>query len=84
MILGLMVGGGLALVGSVFQVVLRNPLATPYTLGVTGGAAVGAALVGTRPIVEILFGDFTTLALDQLINQAAKYEFSETGAQPTS
>jgi pyruvate dehydrogenase E1 component beta subunit len=52
---------------------------TPIAEATFTGAAVGAALVGTRPIVEILFGDFTTLAMDQLINQAAKYEFMSGG-----
>lgn len=37
------------------------------------GLAAGAALSGVRPIVEIMFGDFVILALDQLINHAAKY-----------
>ncbi len=37
-----LVGGGLALSGAVFQALLRNPLAEPYILGVSGGAAVGA------------------------------------------
>jgi iron complex transport system permease protein len=41
-ILALLVGGGLALAGTVFQALLRNPLAEPYVLGVSGGAAVGA------------------------------------------
>ncbi|MFQ5655174.1 MAG: iron chelate uptake ABC transporter family permease subunit, partial [Planctomycetota bacterium] len=36
------VGGGLALAGTVFQAVLRNPLAEPYILGISGGASVGA------------------------------------------
>jgi pyruvate/2-oxoglutarate/acetoin dehydrogenase E1 component len=36
------------------------------------GAAVGAALVGTRPVVELLFGDFLPLVLDQMVNHAAK------------
>ncbi|MDE0601180.1 MAG: pyruvate dehydrogenase complex E1 component subunit beta [bacterium] len=36
------------------------------------GAAVGAALVGARPVVEVMFGDFVTLAMDMLVNQAAK------------
>lgn len=36
------------------------------------GAAVGAALAGCRPVVEIMFMDFVTLAMDQLVNQAAK------------
>src|SRR5436190_12101434 len=37
-----LVGGGLALSGAVFQALLRNPLADPYILGVSSGAAVGA------------------------------------------
>ncbi len=37
-------GGGLALAGLVFQAMFRNPLATPYTLGIAGGASFGAAL----------------------------------------
>jgi iron complex transport system permease protein len=40
--LGAVAGGGLALVGVAFQSILRNPLAEPYVLGVSGGAAVGA------------------------------------------
>lgn len=43
-LLALLVGGGLAASGCVFQGMLRNPLADPYTLGVSGGAALGAAL----------------------------------------
>ncbi len=41
-VLGLLVGGGLALAGAVFQALLRNPLAEPYILGISGGAAAGA------------------------------------------
>lgn len=41
---GLLLGGGLAAVGVVFQALLRNPLADPYVLGVSGGAALGGAL----------------------------------------
>ncbi len=52
---------------------------TPLCEATFTGAAVGAARVGTRPIVEILFVDFTTLVMDQLINQAAKYEFMSGG-----
>jgi len=44
-ILALLVGGGLSLAGAVFQALLRNPLAEPYILGVSGGAAVAAVLV---------------------------------------
>ena len=42
--LGFAAGGALALAGLVFQAVFRNPLATPFTLGVSSGAACGAAL----------------------------------------
>jgi iron complex transport system permease protein len=41
---GALLGGGLAAVGVVFQALLRNPLADPYILGVSGGAALGGAL----------------------------------------
>ncbi len=37
-------GGGLAIAGMIFQALFRNPLASPYTLGVSGGASLGAAL----------------------------------------
>lgn len=44
-VLAILVGGGLALAGAVFQALLRNPLAEPYILGISGGAATGAVLV---------------------------------------
>jgi iron complex transport system permease protein len=43
-LLGAIAGGGLATVGVAFQAILRNPLAEPYVLGVSGGAALGATL----------------------------------------
>ena len=43
-LLGAVAGGGLAAVGVAFQAVLRNPLAEPYVLGVSGGAALGATV----------------------------------------
>lgn len=43
--LALLVGGALGVSGAVFQALLRNPLAEPYILGISGGAAVGAVLV---------------------------------------
>ncbi len=52
---------------------------TPISEATFTGCGVGAALVGTRPIVEILFIDFTGLIMDQIINQAAKYEFMSGG-----
>ncbi len=45
MLLGALVGAGLALVGTVLQAVTRNPLADPHLLGVSSGAAFGAVLV---------------------------------------
>ena len=44
-LLALLVGGGLAVAGATFQALLRNPLAEPYILGISGGASVGAVLV---------------------------------------
>lgn len=44
-LLALLVGGGLAIAGATFQALLRNPLAEPYILGISGGASVGAVLV---------------------------------------
>lgn len=51
-VLALLVGGGLSLAGAVFQALLRNPLAEPYILGVSGGAAVAAVLVMALGVVS--------------------------------
>ncbi len=48
---------------------------TPISEATIMGAAVGAALVGTRPIVEMRFSDFALCAVDELVNQAAKARF---------
>lgn len=45
LLLGAILGGGLAVAGATFQALLRNPLAEPYILGISGGAAVGAVTV---------------------------------------
>ncbi len=50
-------------------------LDTPITELALTGAAVGAGLIGMRPIAEIMFMDFTTLASEQLVNQVAKLRF---------
>ncbi len=55
---------------------------TPIAEAGIMGVAVGAAMTGLRPIVEIMFSDFTTLASDQLVNQAAKLRYM-TGGQCT-
>jgi pyruvate dehydrogenase E1 component beta subunit len=48
---------------------------TPISEAAVVGAAVGAALSGLRPVVEIMFMDFMTLTMDALVNQAAKAHF---------
>ena len=46
---------------------------TPISELAIAGAAFGAAVGGMRPVIEIMFGDFLFLAMDSLVNQAAKY-----------
>ena len=48
---------------------------TPISEATIMGAAVGAAMVGTRPVVEMRFADFALCAVDELVNQAAKARF---------
>ena len=55
---------------------------TPISEAAIVGAAVGAALSGLRPVVEIMFMDFMTLAMDALVNQAAKAHFMFGGQRP--
>jgi acetoin:2,6-dichlorophenolindophenol oxidoreductase subunit beta len=55
---------------------------TPISEQGIAGAAVGAAIAGLRPVLEIMFNDFMTLAMDQLTNEAAKLRYM-TGGQMT-
>ncbi|BBK29614.1 pyruvate dehydrogenase E1 component beta subunit [Stella humosa] len=57
---------------------------TPISEATIMGAAVGAALVGSRPVVEMRFSDFALCAVDELVNQAAKarYMFGGQGRVP--
>ncbi|MEE8390286.1 MAG: dehydrogenase E1 component subunit alpha/beta, partial [Anaerolineae bacterium] len=48
---------------------------TPISEAIIGGAAVGAAMSGTRPVAEIMYVDFTPLAMDQIANQGAKNRY---------
>jgi pyruvate/2-oxoglutarate/acetoin dehydrogenase E1 component/TPP-dependent pyruvate/acetoin dehydrogenase alpha subunit len=48
---------------------------TPISEATIGGAAVGAAMAGMRPIAEIMYVDFTPLAMDQIANQGAKNRY---------
>jgi len=49
---------------------------TPLSETAIGGSAVGAALTGSRPIIEIMFGDFLAIIADHLTNYAAKMHFN--------
>lgn len=57
----------------------KRVIDTPIAEASITGVGVGAALTGMRPVVEILFVDFTLLIMDQLINQAAKMRFMSGG-----
>ncbi|MDQ7849582.1 MAG: alpha-ketoacid dehydrogenase subunit beta [Armatimonadota bacterium] len=57
------------------QRVIDSPISEA---GITG-IATGAAVVGMRPVVDIMFGDFITLAMDQIANQAAKVHYMSGG-----
>jgi pyruvate dehydrogenase E1 component beta subunit len=52
---------------------------TPLAELAITGVAVGAAMTGLRPVVEIMYFDFATLAMDQLVNQAAKMRYMSGG-----
>jgi pyruvate dehydrogenase E1 component beta subunit len=52
---------------------------TPISETAIVGAGLGAALVGMRPIIEIMFADFVTVAMDQVVNQAAKARYMSGG-----
>lgn len=82
-VLAVLVGASLAVAGSGFQGVLRNPLADPYTLGVASGASVGAAFIllfglqdavgqWTIPLVAFCTGALTLLAVFRLASHAGK------------
>src|ERR1700685_1199633 len=54
-------------------------LDTPISEAGFTGLAVGAAMTGMRPVVDIMFGDFVTLTMDQMVNQAAKVHYMSGG-----
>jgi acetoin:2,6-dichlorophenolindophenol oxidoreductase subunit beta len=79
-------GEDVALPGGVHGVTRRlhrdfggRVLDTPISESAILGGAVGAAMMGRRPIVEIMWADFTFVALDQLINQAANIRYVSQG-----
>jgi acetoin:2,6-dichlorophenolindophenol oxidoreductase subunit beta len=55
--------------------VMDTPISEP---GFTG-LGVGAAITGMRPVIDIMFGDFLTLTMDQIVNQAAKIHYMSGG-----
>jgi pyruvate dehydrogenase E1 component beta subunit len=57
----------------------RRVIDTPISEAAITGVAIGAAQSGLRPVLEIMFVDFVTLALDQLVNAAAKAHFMSGG-----
>lgn len=65
-LLGFLAGGTLAAVGAAFQVILRNPLAEPYTLGVASGGALGAAIAFWIPGLALTLGPLSSLQLFSL------------------
>lgn len=80
-------GGGIGQRGGSYKVTVglldefgpRRIIDTPISEASFTGAGVGAAITGMRPVVEILFVDFTSLIIDQIVNQAAKYRFMSGG-----
>lgn len=52
---------------------------TPISEAGFTGIGVGAAMTGLRPVVDIMFGDFSTLIMDQMVNQAAKVHYMSGG-----
>jgi pyruvate/2-oxoglutarate/acetoin dehydrogenase E1 component len=57
------------------QRVIDSPISEAGIVGI----GVGAAMTGMRPVVDIMFGDFLTLTMDQLVNQAAKIHYMSGG-----
>ena len=80
-------GEDVADAGGVFKVTLgllaevgpERVLDTPLSESAIVGAAVGASLMGMRPVAEVMFADFTTVAMDALVNHAAKIHYMYGG-----
>lgn len=81
-----LIGEDIALYGGCFKVTgdlyakhAQQIHETPVSEEGFTGLAVGASLLGLRPVVEIMYGDFSTLASDPIINHAAKIRFMSAG-----
>ena len=66
--------------GLVDEFGVRRIVDTPIAEAGFAGIAVGAAMTGMRPVVDIMFGDFLTLVMDQMVNQAAKVHYMSGGS----
>lgn len=67
------------LAGLVEEFGRERVLDTPISEAGFTGMGIGAAMTGLRPVVDIMFGDFLTLTMDQLVNQAAKVHYMSGG-----
>jgi pyruvate dehydrogenase E1 component beta subunit len=67
------------LVGLVQEFGTDRVIDTPISEPGYAGIGVGAAMTGMRPIVDVMFGDFITLTMDQMVNQAAKAHYMSGG-----
>ncbi len=57
----------------------RRVIDTPISEAGFTGICVGAAITGMRPVIDIMFGDFITLTMDQIVNQASKTHYMSGG-----
>src|SRR5712692_534816 len=67
------------LLGLVNEFGTKRIIDTPISEPGYAGIGVGAAMTGMRPIVDVMFGDFITLTMDQMVNQAAKAHYMSGG-----
>lgn len=67
------------LVGLVQEFGPQRVIDSPISEAGITGIGVGAAMTGMRPVVDIMFGDFITLTMDQMVNQAAKIHYMSGG-----
>jgi len=82
-----LIGEDVAEAGTAFKVLpglyeefgLERVMDTPISEPGFTGIALGAAMTGMRPVVDIMFGDFLTLIMDQVVNQAAKIHYMSGG-----
>ncbi len=82
-----LIGEDIGAAGSVFKILTglqeefgaERVIDSPISEAGIAGIGVGAALTGMRPVVDIMFGDFTTMVMDQMVNQAAKTHYMSGG-----